>query len=59
MRVLLSGGGTGGHIYPALALADELKRRHPECEILYVGTARGLENKIVPPRGYKLKKYSR
>lgn len=55
MRVLLSGGGTGGHIYPALALADELKRRHPECEILYVGTARGLENKIVPPRGYKLK----
>ncbi len=55
MRVLLSGGGTGGHIYPALALADEIKRRHPECEILYVGTALGLEQKIVPSRGYALK----
>lgn len=55
MRVLLSGGGTGGHIYPALALADELKRRHSECEILYVGTAQGLEQKIVPQRGYELK----
>lgn len=54
MRVLLSGGGTGGHIYPALAIADELKRRNPDCEILYVGTERGLEQKIVPQRGYKL-----
>ena len=55
MRVLLCGGGTGGHIYPALAIADELKRRYPQCEILYVGTDRGLENKIVPQRGYTLK----
>ena len=55
MRVLLCGGGTGGHIYPALAIADELKRRYPQIEILYVGTDKGLENKIVPKRGYTLK----
>ena len=56
MRVLLCGGGTGGHIYPALAIADELKRQFPACEILYVGTDKGLENKIVPQRGYELKR---
>lgn len=47
MRVLLAGGGTGGHIYPALAVAEKLKTLHPECEILYIGTKKGLENKIV------------
>lgn len=51
MRILLAGGGTGGHIYPALAIAEKLKTLHPDCEILYVGTKRGLENKIVPQRG--------
>lgn len=51
MRVLLTGGGTGGHIYPALAIAEKLKNLHPECEILYVGTKKGLENRIVPKRG--------
>lgn len=51
MRVLLAGGGTGGHIYPALAVAEKLKTLHPECEILYIGTKKGLENKIVPKRG--------
>ena len=50
MRVLLAGGGTGGHIYPALAIAERLKNLHPECEILYVGTEKGLENRIVPQR---------
>ena len=51
MRILLAGGGTGGHIYPALAIAERLKELHPECEILYVGTKKGLENRIVPQRG--------
>lgn len=48
MRLMVSGGGTGGHIYPALALIERLKQLEPETEILYVGTHRGLENKIVP-----------
>lgn len=51
MRILLAGGGTGGHIYPALAIAERLKNLHPECEVLYVGTEKGLENRIVPQRG--------
>ena len=52
MRILLTGGGTGGHIYPALAIADEIMRRYPQAEILYVGTKRGLESGIVPKKGY-------
>jgi UDP-N-acetylglucosamine--N-acetylmuramyl-(pentapeptide) pyrophosphoryl-undecaprenol N-acetylglucosamine transferase len=51
MRILLTGGGTGGHIYPALAIAERLKSLHPECKLLYVGTKKGLENRIVPQRG--------
>lgn len=53
-RVLLSGGGTGGHIYPALAVAEELKQQHPEIDVRFVGSARGLESKIIPPKGYHL-----
>ena len=51
MKIILTGGGTGGHIYPALAVAERLQQLHPDCEILYVGTTRGLENEIVPKRG--------
>ena len=51
MRVILTGGGTGGHIYPALAVAERLQQLYPNCEILYVGTNRGLEKDIVPKRG--------
>lgn len=54
MRLLVSGGGTGGHIYPALALIERLKQVEPGTEVLYVGTTRGLENKIVPDAGIKL-----
>lgn len=54
MRLLVSGGGTGGHIYPALALIARLKQVEPDTEILYVGTTRGLENKIVPAAGIRL-----
>ena len=51
MRILLAGGGTGGHIYPALAIAERIKYLRPAWEILYVGTEKGLENRIVPQRG--------
>ncbi|MCQ4086104.1 undecaprenyldiphospho-muramoylpentapeptide beta-N-acetylglucosaminyltransferase [Saccharibacillus sp. JS10] len=48
MRVVLTGGGTGGHIYPALAIAEQLKTDRPDTEFLYIGGQRGLENSIVP-----------
>ncbi|HOB86900.1 MAG TPA: UDP-N-acetylglucosamine--N-acetylmuramyl-(pentapeptide) pyrophosphoryl-undecaprenol N-acetylglucosamine transferase [Bacillota bacterium] len=51
MRIILSGGGTGGHIYPALALARHILKREEGAELLYVGTAAGLESKIVPEAG--------
>ena len=55
MRVLVSGGGTGGHIYPALSLMNYLKEQDPSTEFLYVGTERGLESTIVPKAGYDFK----
>lgn len=55
MKVLLSGGGTGGHVYPAIAIANKIKEKHPEAEILFVGTAKGIESDIVPKNGYEIK----
>jgi UDP-N-acetylglucosamine--N-acetylmuramyl-(pentapeptide) pyrophosphoryl-undecaprenol N-acetylglucosamine transferase len=52
--VIIAGGGTGGHIYPGIAIAQEFKRRNANCKIVFVGTARGLENKIVPREGFTL-----
>ena len=52
---LVTGGGTGGHVYPALAIADELVRRgHPRGTIHFVGAARGLEARVVPAAGYSI-----
>jgi UDP-N-acetylglucosamine--N-acetylmuramyl-(pentapeptide) pyrophosphoryl-undecaprenol N-acetylglucosamine transferase len=51
MKIILSGGGTGGHIYPALAIAGELKERLPGVQLLYVGTPAGMESRIVPEAG--------
>ncbi|MBC1429349.1 undecaprenyldiphospho-muramoylpentapeptide beta-N-acetylglucosaminyltransferase [Listeria seeligeri] len=51
MKVAISGGGTGGHIYPALAFIRELKKIHPEAEFLYIGTEKGLEADIVKREG--------
>lgn len=51
MKVILSGGGTGGHIYPAITIYKEIMRLHPDAEVLYVGTKRGLESSIVPKEG--------
>lgn len=55
MRVIMTGGGTGGHIYPAIAIADRIKERNNNGEILFVGTKRGLEKEIVPKHGYDIK----
>lgn len=54
MRVILSGGGTGGHVYPAVAIADKIKEKNPNAEILFVGTKEGIESEIVPKRGYPI-----
>ena len=54
MRVLIAAGGTGGHIYPGIAVAKEILRRAPGSEVRFVGTARGLENKLVPQAGFEL-----
>lgn len=54
MRMIITGGGTGGHIYPALALARHVLEREPSAEMLFVGSAEGLESKIVPAAGFAL-----
>ena len=53
-RFILSGGGTGGHIFPAIAIADEIKRRLPEAEILFVGAKDRMEMQKVPQAGYPI-----
>jgi UDP-N-acetylglucosamine--N-acetylmuramyl-(pentapeptide) pyrophosphoryl-undecaprenol N-acetylglucosamine transferase len=54
-RIVFAGGGTGGHVYPALAIAEELRRRHPAASIVFVGTRRGLERRLVPASGFRLR----
>ena len=54
MKVLIAAGGTGGHIYPGIAVANEIMRRDAQSEIRFVGTARGLETKLVPAAGFRL-----
>lgn len=53
-QVLIAAGGTGGHIYPALAMADAFQRLRPGIQIQFVGTPHGLENKLIPAKGYSL-----
>ena len=55
MRFLLAGGGTGGHIYPAMAIAGALTKRRPGSEVLFCGTAAGLETELIPAAGYPLR----
>jgi len=55
LKVLIAGGGTGGHIYTGIALAEELKSRISNCQSLFVGTRKGLERRIVPKEGYPIK----
>lgn len=54
MKVIIAGGGTGGHLYIGIALARELARRDPSCGFLFIGTRHGLESQIVPQEGYRL-----
>jgi UDP-N-acetylglucosamine--N-acetylmuramyl-(pentapeptide) pyrophosphoryl-undecaprenol N-acetylglucosamine transferase len=54
MKVMIAAGGTGGHIYPGIAVANEIMRRDPSSEVLFVGTSRGLETRIVPENGFQL-----
>ena len=55
MKVIMTCGGTGGHIYPAIAIADKIKEHNPDAEILFIGTKKGMENRLVPQAGYEIK----
>jgi UDP-N-acetylglucosamine--N-acetylmuramyl-(pentapeptide) pyrophosphoryl-undecaprenol N-acetylglucosamine transferase len=55
MRIVLSGGGTGGHVYPALAIAEQILKEQPKAEFLYVGTSSGLEKDIVAKSGLPIR----
>lgn len=54
IRIIISGGGTGGHIYPAISIADALRKAEPECEILFVGAEGKMEMEKVPAAGYNI-----
>ncbi|HEY2919961.1 MAG TPA: UDP-N-acetylglucosamine--N-acetylmuramyl-(pentapeptide) pyrophosphoryl-undecaprenol N-acetylglucosamine transferase, partial [Candidatus Binatia bacterium] len=54
MRVIFAGGGTGGHLFPGLAVAREFQRREPMAEILFVGTEQGIEFRVLPKAGFRL-----
>jgi UDP-N-acetylglucosamine--N-acetylmuramyl-(pentapeptide) pyrophosphoryl-undecaprenol N-acetylglucosamine transferase len=53
-RIIISGGGTGGHVFPAIAIADALKSRNPDAEILFVGAKGRMEMDKVPAAGYEI-----
>ncbi len=54
MRMLVAGGGTGGHVFPGIALAEEVVGRHPQNDVVFAGTARGLEAEVVPAAGFPI-----
>ena len=53
MRVVISAGGTGGHIYPALAIINKIKEMEPNSEFLYIGTTNRMEKDLIPSMGYR------
>jgi UDP-N-acetylglucosamine--N-acetylmuramyl-(pentapeptide) pyrophosphoryl-undecaprenol N-acetylglucosamine transferase len=53
-RILIAGGGTGGHVYPAVAVAEEVLARNPDAQVAFIGTERGMEARILPALGYSL-----
>ena len=54
MRIVFAGGGTGGHLFPGLAVAQEFQRRDGKTEILFIGTEQGIEYRVLPKEGFKL-----
>src|SRR5215475_6908857 len=54
MKIMIAAGGTGGHIYPGIAVAQEIMRRDGNSKVHFVGTARGLETRLVPQAGFEL-----
>ena len=54
LRIIISGGGTGGHIFPAIAIANAIKNQHPEAKILFVGALGRMEMQRVPAAGYDI-----
>ena len=54
MKVIIAGGGTGGHLFPGIAVAREIQRRYPAAEILFVGAEQGIEARIIPQQGFPL-----
>jgi len=54
MKVVLAGGGTAGHIQPALSVAQAIMQNHPDAQLLFLGTSAGLENRLVPEAGFEL-----
>lgn len=55
LRIIISGGGTGGHIFPAVSIANAIKAKHPEAKILFVGADGRMEMQRVPAAGYEIK----
>ncbi len=55
LRIVISGGGTGGHIFPAVSIANAIKAKHPDAEILFVGALGRMEMQRVPAAGYEIK----
>lgn len=55
VRVIIAAGGTGGHVFPALALGEEIRNQLPDADILFIGTNRGLEDRVIPQAGFRLK----
>ena len=54
LRIVIGGGGTGGHLYPGIAIAREILARRPDATVTFAGTARGIETRVVPREGFQL-----
>jgi len=54
IRVVIAGGGTGGHLYPGIAVAREILRRRPDTDVTFAGTAKGMEARVIPREGFQL-----